>query len=171
MENIFGPFGDPQFWKDVGSNAIRPVNTYDRLATYGQQLREIPGDAADMASQALPSDTRNSGTQNALRHSLGTGMLTQALGGGPVAAAMAKAGGYVWEARDMLGGGMFDKNIRTDSRHDLNANAVGASMGQRTTNPQELLQALKQMALSSALVKEPPGVFQSSPGYLTRTEQ
>lgn len=137
-----------------------------------QEFGRIPEKADAIASQAFGEGSpRDSGTMNAFRHALGTGMMTQAMGGGDVAAAMAKMAGYGWE-----GLALFDKEKRnspahwTDTRHDLNANAIGAKVATQTANQQELVNALKQMALRSVPVS-PPAWHAPSPGYLTRTER
>lgn len=162
MDNRFGPIGDSQFWKDVGERIASP---YRSLQDFGK----IPERADNIAQEMFPSSPRDFGTQNSFRHALGTGMMTQALGGGPVAGTMAKGAGYIWEGLGIKD--LINKPAhREDTLHDLNANALGASVAQRTMNQQDLVQALKQMALQSVPVK-PPNIFSSSPGYMTRTAQ
>lgn len=166
MANNFGPFGDPQFWRDVGSNATMPFRS---LQSYGQGVLAIPEQADNIASKEFPYDAtaRDSSTGNAFRHALGTGMLAQKMGGGAMGAAAAKGIGYLWEglgAKDLV----TSQAHRTDTLHDLNANAIGAQVAQQTGNNTELIQALKRMALES-VPAQPPGAFSSSPGYLTRT--
>lgn len=158
----FGPLGDPQFWKDMGSNAASP---YRSLQEFGQ----IPARADDVAEQTFPGSARDASTKNAFRHALGTGMVTQALGGGAAGGALAKGAGYLWEGlglKELIQSGKH----RTDTLHDLNANAVGAAAAQQTGTQQGLIQALKRMALES-VPQQPPGAFSASPGYLTRTER
>lgn len=144
-------------------------NVLDSLLAYGKRLQSIPEQADRIAEDTFGmASARDSSTKNAFRHALGTGMLTQEWGGGPIAAALAKAAGYAWEglgAADIIN----DPAHRTDTLHDLNANAIGAKVAQGK-NQAELVQALKRMALESVPV-QPPGVFQASPGYLTRTER
>lgn len=161
-DNNFGVFGDPQFWKDMGNNAL---SLPDKLKSYGA----IPERADNIAEQMFPGSARDSSTKNAFRHALGTGMLTQELGGGPVAAGMAKGAGYLWEG---LGAMKFidDPKYRQDTLHDLNANALGARTAMSTANQEELVKALQGMALRSVPTSA-PGVFERSPGYMTRTVQ
>lgn len=132
-----------------------------------QEFRDIPNRASDIADVAFPDSARDSSMKNAYRHSLGTGMLTQALGGGAISAGLAKMAGWGWELPTLLDPRSTDAQ-RLDSRHDLNANAIGSVMAQRTRNQAELEAALKSFSESSAL-RAPPGAFERSPGYLTRS--
>lgn len=142
-----------------------------RLQEWGRQLQDIPGQADAITNQVFQpgSTARDNSTGNAFRHALGTGMLAQHLGGGPLAAVAAKAMGYGWELMGMRNWG--NQAGRTDTLHDLNANAIGAQMAQRTANTQELTAALKKMALESAVMRGGPSAFLPSPGYLTRSER
>lgn len=168
IKNMMGPMGDPQFWKDVGSNAVSPFNS---LKNYGQHVLSIPARADYIASNEFPlsATPRDHGTGNAFRHALGTGMLAQEFGGGPVAAAAAKGIGYLWE-------GLNPKALVTSAKHrsdtlnDLNANALGATVARQTNNNQELIEALKKMALQS-VPSQAPGFFSPSPGYMTRSDR
>ena len=137
-----------------------------------QSFTQIPERADAIAEQTFGlNSARDSSTKNAFRHALGTGMLTQAMGGGPISAALAKAVGYGWESLALADKTkVSDPAHWLDTRHDLNANAIGAKIAMQTRNQQELEAALKQMALQAAPV-QPPGYFQASPGYLTRTER
>ena len=164
MPNQFGVFGDPQFWKDLGSNAkTLPETVMTALQKYGQ----IPEQADRIAEETFPGSARDSSVKNAFRHALGTGMLAQELGGGPVGAGLAKGAGYLWEG---LGAMKFidDPKHRADTLHDLNANALGVRTAMSTGTQEELVKALQQMALRSVPVQA-PGVFSRSPGYLTHT--
>ena len=81
-------------------------------------------------------------------------------------AAPAKIAGYGWEAPTW---GETKNGKRTlDSLHDLNANAVGASESIYANNQAELIRSLDALARASKQ-EFPPTVWQSSPGYLTRT--
>lgn len=135
----------------------------------GTQGISTSGQASDIAEQQFPDSARDSSTKNAFRHALGTGMVAQGLGGGALGAALAKGIGYSWE-----GWGLYDQGTGPahvlDTKHDLNANAIGADVSQKTNNQQEMITALRNLALQSVPVK-PPGFFEPSPGYLTRTEQ
>lgn len=167
MDNIFGALADSQFWKDVGNNA-RPSNLYAQLQKFG----DIAHQADSIAEQEFPDSARDSSTKNAFRHALGTGLIAQHLGAsngglqGVAAATLAKVAGYGWEG--MAG---FDNLTRhgklTDTQHDLNANALGASAAMGTDKA-GLIDALRKMAQQS-VVQQPPSVFEPSPGYLTRT--
>lgn len=175
MDNIFGALADSQFWKDVGNNA-RPSNLYAQLQKFG----DIAHQADSIAEQEFPNSARDSSTKNAFRHALGTGLIAQHLGAsngglqGVAAATLAKVAGYGWElmGADKYMGSMQDPQpnaYRTDTKHDLNANSIGASMAMGTDQA-GLIDALRTMAKQSVVAK-PPGIFESSPGYLTRTVQ
>ena len=164
MSNRFGVFGDPQFWKDMGNNASGMVSN---LRSYG----DLPAQASDIAEHHFPGSARDGSTKNAFRHALGTGMLAQRLGGGMIGAGVAKAVGYGWEGLGMLdGANRNNPKFRDDSLHDLNANAIGAATARKTNNQEELVQALKRLALES-VPAQPPGAFAPSPGYMTRSAQ
>lgn len=143
------------------SGLIQPMaDKWDRLSTF-------TGRADNIAEQAFPDSARDASQKNAFRHALGTGMLTQELGGGPVAATLAKMAGWGWEG--MGASQLVDSaNHRLDTRHDLNANNIGASVAMRSKNEAELVTRLKQMA-SVARSEEPPGFFAQGRPYLTRT--
>lgn len=158
---------DADFWASVRDQVnAAPRNLQDALASYAA----IPEQADAIAEQTFPGSARDASVKNAFRHALGTGMLTQRLGGGPVAAGVAKAIGYGWEGMGLLDGSVKRPAWREDSLHDLNANAIGARTAQGVQDLPGLVQALKAMALQSAPVA-PPGVFEPSPGYLTRSAQ
>lgn len=161
--NDKAPMGNDGYWAGVGQRATA---AYDSLKNFGS----IPERADGIAEQAYPGSARDASTKNAFRHALGTGMMTQALGGGAVGGALAKGAGYLWEG---LGAKDFIDNTpgyRADTLHDLNANAIGSSVAQRTTNQQELINALLGMA-STSRQQPAPGFFSPSPGYLTRSVQ
>ena len=143
------------------SGLIQPMaDKWDRLSTF-------TGKADNIAEQAFPDSARDASQKNAFRHALGTGMLTQELGGGPVAATLAKMAGWGWEG--MGASQLADSaNHRLDTRHDLNANNIGASVAMQSKNEAELVARLKQMA-SVARSEEPPGFFAQGRPYLTRT--
>lgn len=143
------------------SGLIQPMaDKWDRLSTF-------TGKVDNIAEQAFPDSARDASQKNAFRHALGTGMLTQELGGGPVAATLAKMAGWGWEG--MGASQLADSaNHRLDTRHDLNANNIGASVAMQSKNEAELVARLKQMA-SVARSEEPPGFFAQGRPYLTRT--
>ena len=143
------------------SGLIQPMaDKWDRLATF-------TGRADNIAEQAFPDSARDASQKNAFRHALGTGMLTQELGGGPVAATLAKMAGWGWEG--MGASQLADSaNHRLDTRHDLNANNIGASVAMQSKNEAELVARLKAMA-NVARSEEPPGFFAQGRPYLTRT--
>lgn len=155
------PMGNEGYWAGVSQRAAA---AYDSLKNFGS----IPERADGIAEQAYPGFARDASTKNAFRHALGTGMMTQALGGGQIGGALAKGAGYLWEG---LGAKDFIDNrpgYRADTLHDLNANAIGATAGQQTTNQQELINALRGMA-ATAPQQPAPGFFAPSSGYLTRS--
>lgn len=156
----WGAFADATFWKDTAKNLKGLPETLKR---YGQ----IPEEADRIAEDVFPDSARDASTKNAFRHALGTGMLTQALGGNAASAAAAKVVGWGWELPTLLDRNATDEQ-RVDSRHDLNANAVGAATARKTGSQAELVEALKRLAVQSAPVA-PPGAFEASPGHLTRT--
>lgn len=163
--NVFGAMGDPQFWGDVGRNASGLYGSLKRMG-------ELPGEADGIAEQMYPGSARDSSTKNAFRHALGTGMIAQHLGAsngglqGVAAATLAKLAGYGWEG--LSGTANLTRHGQlTDTRHDLNANALGANAAMGTDR-QGLIQALKAMA-DASVVAPPPTAGEYSPGYMTRT--
>lgn len=155
------PMGDDGYWSGVGQ---RLNGAYESLKNFGS----IPSQADGIAEQAYPGFARDASTKNAFRHALGTGMMTQALGGGQIGGALAKGADYLWEG---LGAKDFIDNrqgYRADTLHDLNANAIGATARQQTMNQQELINALRGMAATSQQ-QQAPGFFSPSPGHLTRS--
>ena len=142
------------------SGLLKPAaDKWNRLTTFTQR-------ADGIAENAFPDSARDASTKNAFRHALGTGMLTQELGGGPMAAAMAKMAGWGWEglgARQLINSSQH----RLDTRHDLNANNIGASVAMNSKNEAELVARLKQLA-SVAAVEQPPGFFERGVPRLTR---
>lgn len=170
---LLGAFADPQFRDDISSRfASFPKDLQNKLAL----LQNIPQQADDIAEKTFPESARDSSVKNAFRHSLGTGLLAQEMGANSdslfmrlLALQLAKGAGYAWEA---LGTPQYVKSeaYRTDTKHDLNANAVGANMATMSPDQAALISALKRMAIEAPL-SQPPGLFQSSPGYLTRTER
>ena len=143
------------------SGLLKPAaDKWNRLNTFTQR-------ADDIAEKTFPDSARDASTKNAFRHALGTGMLTQELGGGPMAAAVAKMAGWGWEglgARQLIN----SPEHRLDTRHDLNANNIGASVAMNSKNEAELVAQLKQLA-SVARVEQPPGFFERGRPYLSRT--
>jgi hypothetical protein len=166
-KGIFGALADRDFWSSVGQRAMTlPGSIAQTLQEYGR----IPGRADDIAERTFPGSARDASTKNAFRHALGTGMLAQELGGGHVGATLAKMAGYGWEGLGLIDGSNRSPAKAEDMRHDLNANAIGAEQARLNPSHEDLVQALKKLALQSAPVSA-PGVFSRSPGYLTRTAQ
>jgi hypothetical protein len=151
--------GNNSYWVGVGQ---RLNNAYESLKHFGS----IPSQADGIAEQAFPGSARDASTKNAFRHALGTGMMTQALGGGQMGGALAKGAGYLWEglgAKDLIDN---RKGYREDALHDLNANAVGARVGQQTMNQQDLINTLRGLA-ATAPQQQAPGFFASIQGATT----
>ena len=145
------------------SGLVQPVaDKWNRLTTFTKR-------ADDIAEREFPNSARDASDKNAFRHALGTGMLTQELGGGPMAATMAKMAGWGWEGLGVSQ--LIDSpQHRLDTRHDLNANNIGASVAMQSKNEAELVARLKQMAIASK-VEQPPGFFEQGRPYLSRTVQ
>jgi hypothetical protein len=149
---------------------------WDSLAKAGRNIKKeyndfvnIPDRASSIAENRFPDSARDSSMKNAFRHSLGTGMITNKLGGGVLGATAAKLAGYGWES---LGAA---ENIRNpeqwkDTKHDLNANAIGASVATQIGNQQQLEDMLEAMARRSS-VREPLGAFEPSHGQMTRSRR
>ena len=131
-------------------------------------LRSIP-DRADGIAEGVygSSSARDASAKNAFRHALGTGMLTQKLGGGLVGGTAAKMAGYAWELPTLMSYGST-KEQQADSRHDLNANALGAYLATKTGSQEELVKALRGYAARS-VVQDAPPVLSRPVGYLTRS--
>lgn len=138
----------------------------DTLASYGA----FAGEADQIAESLFPDSARDASQKNAFRHALGTGILTQKLGGGPIAATVAKLAGYGWEgigaAQKLMDGGGLSPAYREDTLYDLNANAHGARLAQQTRNQDELVAALRRMAQGS-VQESPPGLFEGARPQLT----
>lgn len=145
--------------------------SYDTLGFWGR-LKSIPERADNIAEEVFrsgrydTSSARDSSAKNSFRHALGTGMITRELGGGYLAGTAAKLLGYGWEAMGIPQ--MTSADHRRDTLHDLNANAIGAATAVRSNSQEDLVRRLERLA-KSAPVAEPPGLFESSPGHLTRT--
>lgn len=164
MAEFTQAMGDPKFWRSLGTAFKEaPGKLVNELQAFGQ----IPGQADQIAEERFPNSARDSSTKNAFRHALGTGMVTQRLGGGPIAAAAAKMAGYGWEAlgaRELL----RSEDHRIDTLHDLNANAIGADVATQTANQQEMIERLDQLARESKPTL-PRNMFRASNGAFTRS--
>ncbi len=167
---VLGALQNKDFWKDMGRNLVNlPETASSTISKFGK----IPHEADVIADRLFPNSARDASTKNAFRHALGTGLIAQEMGankGGlqaEIAKNAAKGMGYVWE---MLGAPQYvsDPKYREDTKHDLTANAIGASASMNAANKEELIKALQTMAINSK-VQRPVGVFQESPSYLTRT--
>lgn len=144
-----------------------PKNTVDSLVQGLQKLGKVPGRADAIAERLFPDSARDASTKNAFRHALGTGMLTHELGGGTLGAGLAKGAGYLWEG--LSAAELIDSpEARQDALHDLNANAIGAQVATQTSNQNDLVEALRALALQSRQ-EAPPSVFAPTPGYMTHT--
>ena len=123
------------------------------------------------AERRFPNQARDESVKNAYRHALGTGRLAQLWGGNSgipgveeAAQGAAKLAGYGWEA---LGG---PENWGSqDMRHDLNANAIGASEARYAQDFKALADALAGHA-SRAQRHEPLHPLEPTRGYFTYTK-
>ena len=138
-----------------------------------QYMLSLPGQADAVAEANFPNSARDSSVKNGFRHALGTGLLAQNLGAGEgglrglLAGPLAKGAGYLWEAASGFDN-LTKQGASTDSLHDLNANAIGATQAYNAKTPEELATLLRQKALASKQT-QPPEFFDRSPGYLTHT--
>ena len=151
-------------WQDFADAAQQVVS---RPMDWVRNLQSIPHRASDIADAAYPDSARDSSRRNAYRHSLGTGMMTQHLGGNALSAGLAKMAGWGWEAPTLLNPNSTPAQL-TDTRHDLNANAIGSQVAQMTRDQPSLEAALRSFA-DQAVVRTPPGAFERGSGYLTRS--
>lgn len=134
--------------------AIMAQRARDKL----DRVMRSPEEADRIAEEMFPGDARDESKKNAFRHALGTGMLAHELGGGYTGAAGAKGAGYLWE---LLGMGNSE-----DTRHDLNANAIGAAESVLNPDRAALIEALMKQ-VQAAQQSPAPGITERSPGYLT----
>lgn len=141
-------------------------NAKDTARNWVRDLKAIPDRASDIADEAFPNSARDLSMKNAYRHALGTGMMTHHLGGGILGGALAKMAGWGWEAPTLIDPRSTTAEV-IDSKHDLNANAIGASVAQWARNQKDLEAVLKGYAERS-FVTSPPGVLSESPGWMTR---
>lgn len=143
------------------------------FAGWVEYMLSLPKQADDSAEIEFPDSARDSSVKNAYRHSLGSGLLAQELGAsegglrGVIAQALAKSAGYAWELAG-LKRNITDRTHRTDTQHDLNANAIGIIEAAMSNSKDDLAERLKQRALQSVPAK-PPSPFEPSPGYMTHT--
>lgn len=180
MPDFFKYIPDKQFLIDSWNNAKELPHTWTELKNYGQGIPQTLQEYTDIYQQAAEisdlaygdtSETSNS-RKNAYRHSLGIGMLQDKLAKSPlipevVAEAAAKGAGYLWELAD-LPKYINDPSHRTDTRHDLTANAAGAYQARNTKSQAELERVLKQMADESR-IEQPRAIYERYPGYMTRS--
>jgi hypothetical protein len=144
--------------------AVRNNAVTDKYA----RLSDLAHRASERAEQEFPNDERDASKKNAFRHSLGTGMLAEELGGGMLGAGLAKMAGYGWEGLsipDYFG----NPQKRTDALHDFTANDIGAKAATYLKG-EELVRHLKNMA-NNATYGEPRGFFEPSQGKMTYSEQ
>ncbi len=179
-DNTYGPMGNPSFWGSVKNGASNLVDTLKGYGGIAADAFMAPANRASQFSQAtFPGQDWDNSQRNALRHSLWIGGVAQAMGAGPdnpvltpVAQVAAKGLGYIheglsnsWDAfknAHQGDGGLHDQ----DTRHDLNANAVGAEMAGYAKTPEELQRVLANMAVT-ARQGAPVGMFQMSDGRLS----
>lgn len=159
-----GPPMDTKGFKDPTDPSFRGWLNY---------LASLPEQADAVAEANFPNSARDSSVKNGFRHALGTGLLAQNLGAsegglqGLLAGPLAKGVGYIWEG--LSGADNLTKHGKiTDTLHDLNANAIGATQAYNSQTPEQLASLLRQKALLSKQTR-PPEIFDRSPGYLTHT--
>lgn len=158
---------------NLPDNKVLVKSFPQRISSAVKEFKELPGKASDIADAAFPDSARDLSTKNAFRHSLGIGMLAQQMGAnqggifGFLAPKIAKGLGYGWEAMGAMDYATDPKH-RLDTKHDLNANAIGAQMASQTKDEVSLIEALKRMATDSRQTL-PVGIFAPSPGYMTRS--
>lgn len=134
-------------------------------------IEETGHEATALADENFPGQSWDFSQKNSFRHALGTGLLTKELGGGPVAKQMAKLIGYLWEARGFVPEeGMSLGERLTDTKQDLNANAIGADEATKAPDKEALIAALLKLAQESKISRA-PGVLEPSPGYMTHTKE
>ena len=112
------------------------------------------------------NSARDSSEKNTFRHSLGTGLMSQALDGNEFSALAAKLAGYGWEA--FGASNLGNAKYRNDTLHDLNTNAIGAKTASNVNSEARLIEVLADMARNSRQ-QSLPSVFEATPGYMTRT--
>jgi len=166
MSEFMKAMGDPKFWGELGRAY---VDAPKKAMKWVEELEQIPNRASGIAEERFPDSVRDASTKNAFRHSLGTGMMAQHMGGGEVGAALAQAAGYLWESPRVLDF-IRDPKHRDETMHDLNANYVGARTATETANQQELIEALDFMARQSKQqAAPPPGAYGPNHRTLTRS--
>lgn len=139
-----------------------------RADDWVQQLKAIPDRASDIAEEHYGnSSARDASAKNAFRHALGTGMVAHHAGGGIPGAVAAKLMGYAYEAPKLLNPKTPQVELE-DTRHDLNANALGAWVSMQAKNQNDLVQSLRGYAARSS-VEPAPAVVARHVGRLTRS--
>ncbi len=165
MNNNYGPFGDPVFWKDIGNRAVDPKGIFNTLKGFGDSASEqamAPAyRAGDLSREAFPEQEWDNTQRNALRHSLWVGSLAKAMGASPdnpvrtpIAQGFAKLAGYGHEALSGFnalrqGQDIFSADRLRDTGHDLNNNAVGAAVAGRAKDATQMNEILTQMAINA----------------------
>ena len=154
------------------------VEAYDGAKNWANEVRSVGSRADDEAERRFPGQERDESVKNAYRHALGTGRLSQLLGADSENPAVSAAGqaagqgaGYLWEIMS-AGKSLYDNgnagNLR-DTRHDLNANAIGAETAGQTRGFGELADALSARA-KGAVREEPPLMFEPPRKHFTYTK-
>ena len=143
----------------------------DNSKAWWDELRSFANNASDEAERRFPDQERDSSQKNAFRHALGAGRLAQLLGsnsGIPIvsgaARGAAKMAGYLWE--DMSGPENWGSE---DSRHDLNANAIGIAQSSQAKDMQSLADSLASFA-QGARKELPPSPYEKARPYFTYTK-
>lgn len=180
--NLIEAFGSAMFDRkvkevqrelDIKNGKLPPEQS---MLDWFKGIAAIPERADRIAETMYPNDARDSSQKNAFRHALGTGLMSQHFGAGSgpvgnvVGPAVGKGAGYLWEA---LGYALdpqkvANKAYNTDTLHDLNANAIGASLAGKTSDPNVLVNQLRSL-VDSSRQQQPPSALSTSPGYLTYT--
>jgi hypothetical protein len=157
----------PPLWNAYAPEAAK-VPVAAALDKFGR-LSSFASRASDIAEREFPNSPRDSSDKNAFRHALGTGILTRELGGNQISGLAAKMAGYGWEAMDAKRL-IKDPQHRTDTLHDLNANAIGANYAAYPQTEAELIARLKTVA-QAAPMEQPPSLFSGKRNHMTRTER
>lgn len=180
-KGIFGALGDKQFWGDMARNAMDPQKIVDTLSGFGNSVIDTAMQPAHRASkvsqQVFPNQDWELSQRNALRHSAWIGGMAQAMGASPdnpirtpLAQTAAKALGYAHEgfsaANDWFTGKPRGPEVKRDTLHDFNNNAIGAEMAGHTRNSEDLYRALAAMAVN-ARMGAPVSGFSLSDGRLS----
>ena len=141
------------------------------VGDWWNDLRSFANQADDEAERRFPNQERDASQKNAFRHALGAGRLAQLLGSNsdiPIvsgaARGAAKMAGYLWE--DMSGPANWGT---VDSRHDLNANAIGIAQSSQAKDMTSLADSLASFA-QGARKELPPNAYEKARPFFTYTK-